>query len=291
MKPAPFAYRRPETIDEALALLAEHGDDTSVLAGGQSLVPVLSLRVARPSLVLDINRIAGLDTIERSNGALAVGALVRQRAALESPSVTEDAPLLAAALPYVGYPETRNRGTVVGSLTHNDPAAEIPAVAVALDADVVLRSVEGERAVPASEYLVAPYLTSRRPNELVVALRLQVASHPTGWGFAEVARRHHDFALAAAAAGIALAPDGTVSDARIALAGVGATAFRVHAAEALLVGSVPEPELLAEAAVRAVEESDPPGDVLASAAYRRHVARVLVGRVLTQALDRAKGAT
>jgi carbon-monoxide dehydrogenase medium subunit len=291
VKPAPFAYRRPETLDEALAILAEHGDETSVLAGGQSLVPVLSLRVARPSLVLDINRIAGLDTIERSNGSLAVGALVRQRAALESPRVAGDVPLLAAALPHVGYPETRNRGTVVGSLTHNDPAAEIPAVAVALDAEVVLRSANRERVVPVGEYLVAPYLTAREPNELVVALRLPVAAGPMGWGFAEVARRHHDFALAAAAAGIGLAHDGTVSDVRIALAGVGATAFRATAAEALLAGSAPGPELLAEAAGRAVEESDPPGDVLASAAYRRHVSRVLVGRVLTKALDTAKGAT
>ncbi|HJU46900.1 MAG TPA: FAD binding domain-containing protein [Gaiellaceae bacterium] len=290
MKPAPFAYRRPEGLEEALAILAEHGDETSVLAGGQSLVPVLSLRVARPALVLDINRIAGLDSIERRDGSLVVGALVRQRAALASAHVAEDAPLLAAALPHVGYPETRNRGTVVGSVAHNDPAAEIPAVAVTLDAEVVLRSASAERVVPVAEYLVAPYLTAREPGELVVALRLQIPASPLGWGFAEVARRHHDFALAAAAAGIGLAPDGTVSDARIALAGVGATAFRATAAEALLAGGTPEPALLAEAAARAVEESDPPGDVLASAAYRRHVSRVLVGRVLTQALDRAKGA-
>jgi carbon-monoxide dehydrogenase medium subunit len=292
VKPPPFSYHRAETLGEALELLAEHGSDASVLAGGQSLVPVLSLRVARPEHVIDINRVAELGAVSRENGTLALGALVRQREALESAEVAAACPLLSLALPFVGHPETRNRGTLGGSLAHNDPAAELGTVVVALDGELVLRSAaRGERRLPAREFLLAPYLTAREPDELVTELRLPAARGGSGWAFDELSRRHHDFAVVGVAAGLELARDGTISAARLAFAGAGGCPLRAPAAEALLAGEEPGEELFAEAASRAAAELDPPSDVLASAGYRRHVAGVLARRALAAAERRAQGVT
>ena len=288
MKPSPFAYHRPDDLAGALSMLAEHGYDASVLAGGQSLVPVLSLRVARPTHVIDLNRIPGLDELRVENGSLVVGPMVRQRTALESELVRLECPLLAEALEHVGHPETRNRGTVVGSLVHADPAAEIGTVAVACDAEVVLRSCDGDRTERAADFLLAPYMTTKRPDELVVGLRLPRNSAGWGWAFQEIARRHHDFAIVGVAVGIRLIDD-RVAEARIAVAGAGGTALRAPRAEELLRGAEPTREAFAEAAACAATEIDPPTDVLATAAYRRHVASVLTQRSLQVATARAKG--
>ena len=290
MKPAPFAYHRPGDLEEAISLLAEHGDEASVLAGGQSLLPVLSLRIVRPSHVIDVNAVPGLDDIGVEDGTLVLGAMVRQRTALESQVVQSECRLLAEALPHVGHPETRNRGTVGGSLVHNDPAAEIGAVAVACDADIVLRSTGGTRTERAADFLLAPYMTAKQPDELVVEIRLPRTSASWGWAFEEVARRHHDFALVGVGVGIEIV-DGSVADARIAFAGAGGTALRAHGAEALLRGAPPSPEAFADAAQHAATEIDPPSDVLASADYRRHVATVLTKRSLATAAARSKGDT
>ena len=288
MKPPPFAYHRPDDLEGALSLLAEHGYDASVLAGGQSLVPVLSLRVARPTHVIDLNRISGLDNLGVDDGMLVLGPMVRQRTALESELVHRECPLLAEALEHVGHPETRNRGTVVGSLVHADPAAEIGTVAVACDAELVLRSSDGTRTERASEFLLGPYMTTKRPDELVVGLRLPREAPGWGWAFEEIARRHHDFAIVGVAVGIKLSDD-RIAEARIAYAGAGGTALRAPRAEELLRGEEPAAEAFDTAASCAATEIDPPTDVLASGAYRRHVATVLTKRSLQIATARAKG--
>lgn len=286
MKPAPFCYHRPETVDEALAHLAEVGDDAAVLAGGQSLVPVLALRLASPAHIVDINRVAGLDAIA-ANGSLALGALVRQQAASIAPAVRSGQPLLAEALPLVGHRETRSRGTVVGSIAHADPAAELPAVAVALDAEIGLASRRGARTVPAAEFFLAPFMTVRAPDELLTGVSFPAWPAGAGHAFLELARRSHDFALAAVAVLLQLDANGAVLDARIAFAGVGSAPVRASGAENALRGQPAGEESFRAAAELAVAVLDPPSDVLASAAYRHHVARVLLIRGLRQAAARA----
>jgi CO/xanthine dehydrogenase FAD-binding subunit len=288
MKPPPFAYHRPETVDEVVALLAEHGYDASILAGGQSLVPALNLRVARPAHVIDINRVDGLDGLEAANGSIVIGAMVRQRAALESALVRERIPLLAEALPRVGHPETRNRGTLGGSLVHSDPAAEFGTIALACDADVTLLSSRGDRVLPVADFLIAPFTTAKDPDELAVAVRFPGPEGPWRWAFEEVSRRHHDFALVAVGVGVSL-DGGVVGGARLAYAGVGGTALRARGAEQILHGETPSPELFEAAANQAVTELDPPTDVLATAEYRRHVACELTKRALARAAAGAKG--
>jgi carbon-monoxide dehydrogenase medium subunit len=287
VKPPPFAYRRPGSVDEALSLLAEHGDTASVLAGGQSLVPLLSLRMARPEVVVDINGLTGLATIDETDGFLEIGALSRQKAALRSAAVEQACPLLFEALAYVGHPETRSRGTVCGSLAHADPAAELPAVAVALDGRLTLASSRGSRTVAAEDFFVSWFTTAREPDELVTAVHLPVRRARTGWSFQELARRHHEFALVAAAAVVQLGEDGAVADARLVLAGVGSTPVRSHAAEASLRGREPAARELAAAAEAAARELEPASDVHASGAYRRHVAKLLAERSLAEATARA----
>jgi CO/xanthine dehydrogenase FAD-binding subunit len=288
VKPPPFTYHRPDSVEQTLALLAEHGFEASVLAGGQSLVPALNLRIARPAHVIDINRVAGLDVLEAANGSTVIGSMVRQRAALESTVVAERVPLLAEALPRVGHPETRNRGTLGGSLVHNDPAAEFGTVALASDAEVTLRSAHGERVLSVADFLVAPFTTAKEAGELVVTVRFPTLGGRWGWAFDEISRRHHDFALVAVAAGVSL-EGGAVADARLAYAGVGGTAVRARNAERMLRGEAPTIELFEAAAEQAATEIEPTNDVLATAHYRRHVARELTKRALAKAVARLKG--
>jgi CO/xanthine dehydrogenase FAD-binding subunit len=289
VKPAPFAYHRPEGVEETLDLLSEYGDDASILAGGQSLIPVLSLRVARPAHIIDINGLSELGQVKTSNGTLEIGALLRQREAIESPLVQEHSVLLAESLPFVGHPETRNRGTLGGSIAHNDPTAELPAVALASNGSVVLRSKNGERREPVASFLVAPYMTSKAPNELVIRLEFPTAETGWGWAFEEIARRHHDFAIVAVAAGVKVDPNGAIGDARLTYAGAAGTAIRATATEAQLRGDTPTPALLDDVAHHVAGELDPPSDPLASAAYRRHIATILTKRALVTAVGRAKG--
>jgi aerobic carbon-monoxide dehydrogenase medium subunit len=289
VKPAPFAYHRPESVEQALDLLAEHGDDANALAGGQSLIPVLSLRVARPEHIVDINGLSELAHVEQRNGMLELGALVRQRDAIDSPLVEEYSVLLAEALPFVGHPETRNRGTLGGSIAHNDPAAELGAVALASNAVVVLRSKRGERRERVADFLVAPFMTSKAPDELVVQLDFPVGGQGWGWAFEEITRRHHDFAMVAVAVGIKLDESGAIDEARLAFAGAGGTALRAAETESQLRGATPTPALVDDASHNVAGELDPPSDPLASAPYRRHVATILTKRALVSAVERAKG--
>jgi carbon-monoxide dehydrogenase medium subunit len=284
MKPAPFAYHDPRSIDDALALLARHGDDAKVLAGGQSLMPLMNFRLARPAVVVDINRIPDLDGIREIDGALVMGALARQRG-VERWAGTRS-PLLAAALRYVGHDAIRTRGTVAGSLAHADPAAELPALLLCLDGHVQARSGRGARPIAARDLFVAALTTSLRPDEVITEVRLPMLRPGEGWGFEEVARRHGDFALAGAVATVAV-DGGRVSQARIAVFACGPTPVRAHDAERVLAGSAPTAEAVDTAARVAAEALDPEGDLHASAAYRKRVARTLVARALAAAAGRA----
>jgi carbon-monoxide dehydrogenase medium subunit len=284
VKPAPFAYEAPTSAAEAIDLLGRHGDDAKVLAGGQSLVPMLNLRLARPAVVIDINRVVGLDGLESGDGRLAVGALVRQRA-LEG-WAGERAPLLAEALRHLGHAAIRTRGTVVGSIVHADPAAELPAVFLCCDGVVIARGPGGERAVPASDLYRGPLTTSLGPDELAVEARFALPDASAGWGFAEVARRHGDFALAGAVALLRCDPGGRVAHVRLALFGVGQTPVRGLAEEKALLGQEPTAVRLRDAARAAASALDPPADIHATAAYRRRAAAVLAERALFAALAR-----
>lgn len=290
MKPAAFDYLSPTSIAEAVQMLAEpldDGGDVKVLAGGQSLVPLLSLRLAAPGRIVDINRVDGLDGISEEGGVLAIGSLVRQRTAEHSEVVARACPLMAAALPYIGHTAIRNRGTIGGSIAHADSAAELPTVALCLDAELVAQGPGGERTIPAAEFFTGFFSTALAEDEVLTAIRIRSARHGTGAAFEEVARRHGDFAMAGVAAVVRL--DGeTVAEARIALSGVDAVPVRASKAEAALVGQTVDDTVLAAAADAAVADLNPSADLHGSVAYRRHLAGVLIRKAVRTATHRAR---
>ena len=279
-------YEAPTTTAEAVDLLAEHQDEASVLAGGQSLIPLMALRLARPAVLIDINGLSELSLVAVRDGQVTIGAMTREYVAEDSATVGDTVPLLAAALPLIGHEAIRSRGTIGGSLAHADPAAELPAVALALDAEFVVRSRAGERVVPAAEWFEGYLATSRRPDEILTEVRFPAAGRGTGVAFLEVARRHGDFAIVGLAASLTLA-DGVISDARLAFAGVSDVPVRAADAEDLLVGERPSAELFADAARRATDGIDPPADLNGSSEYRKQVAATLVRRGLQAAADNA----
>src|SRR3984885_3989996 len=232
MKLPDFAYEAPATLAEAVALLAEHQDEASVLAGGQSLIPLMALRLARPPVLVDINGLSELSGVSVTDGQVTVGAMTRDYVAEESETVAETVPLLAAALPLIGHEAIRSRGTLGGSLAHADPAAELPAVARALDAEFVVRSESGERVIPAAEWFEGYLTTSRRPEEILVELRFPEAQPGPGVAFQEVARRHGDFTMVGLAASLTLS-GGTITDARLAFSGFADVPVRAAEAESL----------------------------------------------------------
>ena len=279
MKPAPFEYHRPASLAETFDLLDRYGDDGRLLAGGQSLVPALNLRLAAPRAVIDINRIPDLDTIRVTAGGLVIGALARQEALERSPLVREHAPLIAAAIPHVGHSAIRARGTLGGSLALADPAAELPACAVALGATIRAGRRGGFRDIAADEFFRGIYTTALVPREIVTEILVPRAAAGWRWGFDELARRHGDFALAGLAAGASITA-GAVAELRLVFFGVGTRPVRARRAEAALAGRRADAETLA-AAGRALDgDLDPPGDVHGSPALRRHLARVLLARVV-----------
>ena len=284
MKPASFDYARASGVDEATAMLAEHGGEAKLLAGGQSLVPMLNFRLVDAPMFIDINRIEGLSDIEETgDGGLRIGALARHYALETSVTVRERFPVLNAAMKHVAHLAIRNRGTIGGSLSHADPAAELPAVSLLLDARIEISGPSSARAVPAGDFFLAPLTTALRRDEMVTAVSLPVLPAGSGWGFEEVARRRGDFAVAAAAAIIAL-DGGRISAARIALAGVHPTPLRATEAEALLTGAEPGPELIAAAAASSRDAVEPADDLHGSADYRRHLTQVLTRRALAAAV-------
>ena len=290
MKMPAFCYHRPTTVEEAVGLLGEYGGDAKVLAGGQSLVPLLALRLSHPEHLVDIGRVAGLDAVDDGPGGFTVGAGVRHAAVERSPLTGRAAPLVAAAMPHIGHRAIRNRGTVCGSLAHSDPAAELPAVTLATGAELVVRSAAGERSVPAADFFLG-YLTSALGDtELLTAVRFPPWPAATGWSVQEISRRHGDYALVGLAAVLGLGDAGRVERAALAFFGAGATPVRVAEAERVLVGEHPDPAAFAEAADVVTKAIEPPGDNHATAAYRAHVAGVLTRRCLAEAAERAGGA-
>jgi len=280
MKPPAFRYFAPSTLEEALELRAEHGSDSAVLAGGQSLVPLLNLRLAFPAVVIDLGRVEELSGIRSAAGVLAVGAMTRQREVERSDLVRERAPLVAQAVRQIGHPAIRNRGTIGGSLAHADPAAELPAAAVALGAELVVRSTSGERAIPADGFFRSYLTTALEPDELLVEVRLPTVTG--GSSFHEVARRYGDFALVGAAAVVDV-NGGAIRDARLVLMGVGPKPVRATAAEAMLRNLQPSEAAFTEAARHAVAGLEPTSDIHASSDYRRRAAAVLARRALVEA--------
>jgi aerobic carbon-monoxide dehydrogenase medium subunit len=281
MKPAPFSYHDPATLDEALSLLAEHGDDAVVLAGGQSLVPLLSMRLARPEVVVDPRRVPDLATVTATAQGVRCGAMATTARVELDPAVGRAIPGLVEGLGHVGHPQIRNRGTVGGSIAHADPAAELPALLVALDGTVTLRSATTTRTVAAGDLFAGAFTTARRPDELLTEVWFPAFAGATT--VEEVCRRPGDFALAGAVCGLALDGDGpgaTVLEARIALFGVADRPVRAHAAEAALAGGPADGPRITAAAHRATADLDPPDDEHAPAAYRRAVAAVVVERAL-----------
>jgi carbon-monoxide dehydrogenase medium subunit len=288
MKPARFEYFAPETVAEAVSTLARFDGEGKVLAGGQSLVPLLNMRLARPQALVDLNRVAGLDGIGEEDGRLVIGAMARQRDVERSELVTRVQPMLSEAVRLIAHPQIRNRGTIGGSLAHADPAAELPATALALDAEFQVAGPQGERTIPAREFFLSFLTTALEAEEVLTAIRFPRRRPGEGWSVQEVARRHGDFALAGAA--VTMAVEGRqCKGARIALFGVGATPVRAAGAESVLQGEETTESALDAAAAKAGEEIDGPlDDIHASSEFRRHLTKTMTRRALAQAVDRAR---
>lgn len=289
MKPAPFEYHRASSLEEVISLLAELGPEVKLLAGGQSLIPMMKLRLARPRALIDLNRVGELAYLRREGGAngevLAFGAMARL-ADLESAAVVAACPILATAARHIGHPAIRHRGTVCGSLAHADPAAELPVMALALDAEFRAIGPSGERRIAARDFFVTYFTTCLAPDEVLVETRFPVLPPRTGWSFLELSRRHGDYALASVAALLDVDEHGRIASARLALGAVADRAIRCSGAERLLSGETAGPALFAAAAAEAAHPLDPPSDVHASSAYRKEIAQVLIERALTAAWER-----
>jgi aerobic carbon-monoxide dehydrogenase medium subunit len=288
LKPSRFEYHRPATVDEAVGQLAELGEDAKLLAGGQSLVPLLSLRLTSVEHLIDLNRIGELQGVTHENGTLRVGAMTRQAAIERSADVADTVPLLSRAVPLIGHFQIRNRGTIGGSVSHADPASELPAVALALDAQVTVASARGTRTVSASDLFVGMWSTSVLADELVTAVRFPVWNGRCGFAVEEFARRKGDFAIAGAVCGVEVDENLLVRRAAIALMGMGSTPVRAVKAEELMVGRVPDGALLDEAGRVAATAGEPPDDIHAPASYRRRIAAHLVRRALSTAVEEAR---
>ncbi len=292
MKPAPFDYFTPATVDEALALLVEHGGDAKPLAGGQSLIPAMNFRLARPAVLVDLNRIAELAYVRAESDGLAVGAMTRQRAVERSEVVARAAPLLAETMPSIAHPQIRNRGTMGGSIAHADPSAELPAVMLALEARFRAKSPTGERSIAAGEFFRGMLETALAPGELLVEITVPPLPASSGTAFLEMARRHGDYALVGVAAVVTLDAPGRCTAARIGLLSVGDGPVLATEAAKLLAGQAPSEDLVRAAGdAAATRDVDPPSDIHASAAYRRQLVAVLTRRALARAFERAQKAT
>ena len=288
MKPAAFDYHAPQTLDEALDLMARYGDEAKVLAGGQSLVPAMNFRLAQPAVLVDLNRIEGLSAIRADDEGLRIGAMARQRAVERSPQVAEQAPLVTEALPSVAHPQIRNRATFGGSIAHADPAAELPAVARALGARLRLSSVRGERWVEADDFFTGLFETALEADEILTEVLVPRRPEHEGWAFEEVARRHGDYAMVGVAVVVSLGADGRLTRPAIGLLSVGDGPVRATSAEQALEGLPATAESFDAAAEAVASALDPPSDLHASSDYRRHLARVLTRRLLGRAVERAR---
>ncbi|MBQ60810.1 MAG: molybdopterin dehydrogenase [Gammaproteobacteria bacterium] len=287
MKPVAFKYLKPATVEEATAFLAEYGSEAKILAGGQSMMPMLSMRIARPSVLVDINEIAELTYIRAADDAVAIGSVTRQRRLGDDDLVAEQVPVLASALKCMSHPQIQNRGTVVGSICHGDPAAELPAVAIALGAELTACSQAGTRTIPVAEFYRGYYRNILEPDELVSEVNFPAMLPGCGWSVVEISRRHGDLALAGVASLVAFAGE-EIDHVRIACFGLGKAAHRLVDAESLLKGQRTSSELFQEVASLVSSSVKPMDDSHASAEYRRALAAELTQRSLFEAIERAK---
>ena len=288
MKPPSFKYRRAGGREEAIALLGEHGDEAKLLAGGQSLVPLMSFRLAHPGVLIDLNPATDLDHVGEDDGHVVIGAMTRQRTVETSRLVRDSLPLLSEALGHVGHVTIRNRGTIGGSLAHADPAGELPVALLALDGEVVVEGPGGTRAVKGDDFFVGALTTALAPTEVLTSVRIPRSAAGTGAAIAELARRHGDFAIVIAMAVVHLDQSGKCDTARIALGGTESVPARLRDAESGLLGADPSDEAIKAAAEAAAGAVNPVGDIHGSESYRRDMTRVFVRRALIQAVERAK---
>lgn len=289
MYPNEFEYLAPTTLDEALSVLAERGDEVKVLAGGQSLIPMMKLRLANPTTLMDINRLPDMDTIGESNGHLTFGALVRHNDVVKSDLANRSNHTVATAAPWIADPIVRNLGTVCGSLAHHDPEGDWASVMLAAGAEVVLSSSDGERVIPISEFLVDMFSTSCQPHELVTEVRVNKHSARGGGDYQKLERKIGDYATVGVATSLELGDDDAIAGAGIALTSVYPYNLKVTEAEELLVGNQPSDELFKEAGAIAGAASDPASDHRGSADYKRHIVSVFVERGLANSLTKAQG--
>jgi aerobic carbon-monoxide dehydrogenase medium subunit len=288
MYPAQFDYAAPTTVDEVLAVLAERGDEAKVLAGGQSLIPMMKLRFAFPEMLVDLNRVPGLDFLEESDGHLRVGALVRHNDVVASEVVRRANHTMAAAAPWISDPLVRNLGTVAGSVAHADPLGDWASVMLACSAEVVARSTSGERVIPMADFVTGPFTTALEPTELVTELRVPKYTGRGGGTYVKLERKVGDYATVGVATRLDLDAGGTIADAGVALTSVAPNNIRAVEAEQALVGQSPSEALFAEAAELAARAAEPKDDVRGSAEYKRQVVRVFTRRGLTTALEHAQ---
>jgi carbon-monoxide dehydrogenase medium subunit len=290
MKPPPFDYYRPTSVDEALGLMAEHGYDAKALAGGQSLIPMMNFRLAQPAVLVDLNNIPELSYIQPDDGGgLRIGTMTRHYQVESSQLVAERAPLVAEAMPHIATTQVRSRGTFGGSISHADPSAELVAISVALEGSFRLRSQAGQREVEATDFFLGMFTTQLEAEELLVEISLPPMPPRAGWSLMEIARRPHDFALVGVAALISLGEREQLDQARIVLFSVGDGPVVAHKAGDILSGQLPTAEAFQAAAETAgIEDIDPSSDIHASAEFRRHLVKVLTRRALAKALERAQ---
>ncbi len=287
MKPPPFEYKRAETLDDAIATLAEAGDEAKLLAGGQSLIAMMNLRLVRPTMLIDLNRIGDLDYIRRNNGTVEIGAMTRQTTLENSAEIRTALPLMTAALPHVAHKPIRNRGTIGGSLAHNDPTAELPAVAIACGATMITRSASGERSIAAADFFTGYLETALADDEILTAIHIPASAPGTGYSFMEISPRKGDYALVGVAA-LLTVKDGNCADVRIVCMGAGDRAMRMESAENSLNGQAPSNDAFRAAAEAAAKSADPSADFHASADYRRDLIRNLTQRALAEASSRCQ---
>jgi carbon-monoxide dehydrogenase medium subunit len=286
MKPAPFKYIATSSLEHALALKAEHGDDAKFLAGGQSLIPAMNFRLARPAVLIDINGIEGLAGIRPSAGAMRVGAVTRYRALQRDAAFTQAFPLIGEALPHIAHPQIRNRGTIGGNLSHADPASELPAIALALRARFRAQAANRQRWIEASEFFAGALTTDLKSDEMLVDIELPMQKPRTGSCFMEIARRRGDFAIVGAAAMVTLGNENECAGVRLTFCGVGETPFDASSAAGALVGRQLTEEAIRDVAASVQKMIDPGGSVHATADYQRHIAGVLTERALQTACQR-----
>jgi carbon-monoxide dehydrogenase medium subunit len=288
MKPAPFNYRRAATLEDACTLLAAAPDDSKIMAGGQSLIAMMNFRLARPKIVIDVSDVANRNQVSAEEGGLRIRATTVQRHVETSTLVQQRIPLLCCAIRHIAHFQIRNKGTIGGNLVNADPASELPAISLVLEAEFEIMSSDGTRTVPAADFFITSMTTAVAANEVLASVRFAEPPPGSGWGFHEVSRRSGDYALAGSAALVTLDAAGRCSRARIGLFGVATTPIRARAAEDVLIGEKPSAQLLLAAAREIQRDIDPESDVHVTAAYRRSVAEVLTVRSLEDACRRSR---